>query len=431
MNLSTISKINAGMIIAFSGATISTISLFAYGKIWVGIAGILTIFAMMYTAAKIKHLNALINKANKTVSSAANGDLNARITHIKGIGPIGELYHNINDLLDKVESFAREASAALEFAAHGKYYRKIILTGMVGNLKTYSEIVNDGLEAMDNKTKDFSSEAGDMGEKILNMVNILSSTAAELEASAGEMSTTAEETSVQANTVSEAAGTASSNVSSVAAATEEFSASIGEVGEQVKRSADIAKSAVESAGETEHILETLAKASSEIGDVVELINDIAEQTNLLALNATIEAARAGEAGKGFAVVASEVKNLASQTAQATESIVKQINEMQKATDASVMAMQDIGNTIRNIDETAASISETVIEQNNVVNEITENVNVAVDGVNIVAETINDVAEGAKASSSSICQIQSAASDLSQNAAIIKEDVSRFIEKFAA
>ena len=431
MNLSTISKINAGLIVAVTGSVISTISLFAYGQMGIGIAGILTVLAMIYTAMKVKQLTALINKANNTISSAANGDLNARITHIKGIGPIGELYHNVNNLLDNLESFAREASAALEFAARGEYYRKIILTGMVGNLKTYSEIVNDGLEAMDNKTKDFSNEAGDMGEKILNMVNILSSTAAELEASAGEMSATAEETSVQANTVSEAAGTASSNVSSVAAATEEFSASIGEVGEQVKRSADIAKSAVESASETEQILETLTKASSEIGDVVELINDIAEQTNLLALNATIEAARAGDAGKGFAVVASEVKNLASQTAQATESIVKQINEMQKATDASVMAMQDIGNTIRNIDETAANISETVGEQSSVVNEITENVNIAVDGVNIVADTINGVAEGAKASSASICQIQTAASDLSQNAIAIKGDVSEFIDKFAA
>jgi len=397
----------------------------------IAVINIAITITLIFSAIKVKHMLALIDKANNVINNAANGDLNSRIINIKGIGPIGNLYNNINNLLDNIESFAREASAALEFAARGEYYRKIILTGMVGNLKTYSEIVNDGLDAMDNKTKDFSSEAGEMGNKILNMVNILSSTATELEASASEMSATAEETSVQANTVSEAAVTASSNVSSVAAATEEFSASIGEVGEQVKRSADIAKEAVNSATEAENILETLTKASSEIGDVVELINDIADQTNLLALNATIEAARAGDAGKGFAVVASEVKNLASQTAQATESIIKQINEMQKATDASVMAMQDIGNTIRNIDETASSISETVGEQSNVVNEITGNVNTAVDGVNIVADTINGVAEGAKASSASICQIQTAASDLSQNSVVIKEDVGKFVEKFAA
>lgn len=430
MNLSTTSKLNICIWVALAGSGVSAAVFLNSGQFGLGVTNIAVVGVLAFAVLQVRHLIALINKANDVTRGAANGDLNVRVLDIKGMGQIGELYHNINSLLDFVESFAREAAAALEFAARGDYYRKIVLTGMVGNLKIYSEIINNGLEAMDTRTRDFAAESGDMGGKILNMVDILSSTATELEASAAEMSAASEETSVQAKTVADSAGTATSNVASVAAATEEFSASISEVGGQVNRAAEISKSAVDNAQDAEHTLETLTKASSEIGEVVGLINDIAEQTNLLALNATIEAARAGDAGKGFAVVASEVKNLASQTANATEDIVKQIDEMQKATNNSVEAMRAIGVTIRAIDETAASISGTVSEQKNVVNEITENVNAAVDRVNVVADTIKDVSDGVQASSSSICQIQAAASDLSQNAVIIKDDVGKFVEKFA-
>jgi uncharacterized phage infection (PIP) family protein YhgE len=155
---------------------------------------------------------------------------------------------------------------------------------------------------------------------------------------------------------------ASTNVQSVASATEEMASSINEISRQVLDSARIAGEAVEQAQKTNDRVGELAKAAARIGDVVELINTIAGQTNLLALNATIEAVRAGEAGRGFAVVASEVKALAEQTAKATGEISQQINGIQAATQESVSAIKEIGDTIGRMSDIASTIASAVEQQ---------------------------------------------------------------------
>ena len=430
MNLSTIYKLKIFTLVSMVGTVIAAVALFSQANLPFAFLNLFASFVLVLMLLEVKKLSVLIHKVNDVASKAAAGDINARVLDIDEVGSIGDLCNNVNDLLDFVESFAREASASLEFAARGDYYRKINLTGMVGNLRVYSEIINNGLEGMENKTIEFSSEAGEMGGKIMRLVDALSSTTTELEASASEMSATSEETSVQSSTVSEAAGTASSNVSNVAAATEEFSASIIEVSEQVTRSADTAKSAVNDAESAEQTINNLINASEKIGEVASLINDIAEQTNLLALNATIEAARAGDAGKGFAVVASEVKNLAAETTSATEEIVGQITEIQKATQDSAEAVSNIGNTIREIDQTSVAISQTIQEQLSVVNEVSSSASSAVNGVRIVADTIQGVADGAQSSSVGATQVQAAASEISERVHILRNDVNDFVKKFA-
>ena len=178
----------------------------------------------------------------------------------------------------------------------------------------------------------------------------VSASAVQLEAAAGTLTRTAETTQSLSGQAAGASEEASSNMQSVATATEELSASVDEIGRQVDESSQIAKAPSRQAEQTDGRIGKLSRAAQEIGDVVKLITAIAEQTNLLALNATIEAARAGEAGRGFAVVASEVKSLASQTAKATDEISNHIAGMQGATQESVAAIKEIGGTIGKISD---------------------------------------------------------------------------------
>ena len=161
-----------------------------------------------------------------------------------------------------------------------------------------------------------------------------------------------------------------------------------------------------------------------------MINDIASQTNLLALNATIEAARAGDAGKGFAVVANEVKNLANQTATATEDIGKQVENMQRGAREAVDAIAMVSKMILEMNEGTSLIAQTVEEQRGVVTEISGNVQTAVDGVSSVATSIAAVADGAQESSSAVVQIGGAAAELSQIATRLGADVDDFVETVA-
>jgi methyl-accepting chemotaxis protein len=258
------------------------------------------------------------------------------------------------------------------------------------------------------------------------IVDTVSSASTELEAAAGTLTKTAETTQSLSSAVAAASEQASANVQSVASATEEMTSSVQEISRQVQESSRIATSAVKQAEQTDARINELSRAAGRIGDVVKLITAIAEQTNLLALNATIEAARAGEAGRGFAVVASEVKQLASQTAKATDEISTQISGMQAATQESVAAIKEIGGTINRISEIASTIAAAVEEQGAATSEIARNVGEAAKGTAQVASNITDVNRGAGETGSASAQVLSSAQSLSHESNHLKSEVDKFL-----
>jgi methyl-accepting chemotaxis protein len=258
------------------------------------------------------------------------------------------------------------------------------------------------------------------------IVDTVSSAAGQLARAAGTLTKTAETTQQLSGKVTTASEEASVNVQSVASATEELTSSVHEIARQVHESSRIAGEAVRQAEQTDTRIATLSKAAGRIGDVVKLITAIAEQTNLLALNATIEAARAGEAGRGFAVVASEVKQLAAQTAKATDEIGNQITGMQAATAESVAAIKEISGTIGRISDIAATIAAAVEEQGATTQEIARNVHQAATGTAQVATNITDVNRGANETGSASAQVLASAQSLSHESDSLKAEVEKFL-----
>jgi methyl-accepting chemotaxis protein len=258
------------------------------------------------------------------------------------------------------------------------------------------------------------------------VVTTVSSASSELEAAATMLTKTAEVTQQLSGTVAAASEQATANVQSVASATEEMTTSVNEISRQVQESSRIAGEAVKQAQQTDARIAELSKAAGRIGDVVKLITAIAEQTNLLALNATIEAARAGEAGRGFAVVASEVKQLASQTAKATDEISTQIAGLQAATEDSVAAIKEIGGTINRISEIASTIAAAVEEQGAATQEIARNVGEAAKGTAQVASNITGVNRGAGETGTASGRVLSSAQSLSSESSRLKVEVDKFL-----
>lgn len=270
--------------------------------------------------------------------------------------------------------------------------------------------------------------ADDLDKEVKAAVTEISVKAEGMKGSTSEMNGVIGRLSDRTVTVAEGADQASNSMQTVATATEELSASIGEITRQVGQSSSIAQAAAQEAENTDRTVGGLAEAAEKIGDVINMIQDIAEQTNLLALNATIEAARAGEMGKGFAVVAAEVKNLANQTAKATEEISTQIGGIRSETEGAVGAIRSISGTIKQINEISESITEAVGQQSQATQEISSSVQDTVQHMTDVSTQIADVAGETEQVSTHSTSVSENADTTSAHVAQLDQSMTRILQE---
>ena len=248
----------------------------------------------------------------------------------------------------------------------------------------------------------------------------------QLQTTANHMAGAAERSTDRTGQVVGEMDRAANGVVAAAAASDEFALSIGEIGRQAAQSAQLAREASSAAEQADGTMSDLSASAEQVGQVVELIQSIARRTNLLALNASIEAARGGEAGRGFAVVASEVKDLANQTSRATRDIADQIRAMQDSTGASVTALRSIGTQIAQLESSAVSIASAVDQQTRAGQELARSIDIAARGTDAVSELVGEVRETSLATGNAAAQVLASANELEGQADMLSAKVDDFL-----
>jgi methyl-accepting chemotaxis protein len=324
------------------------------------------------------------------------------------------------------EMAEREKVAAAELKTKVDSILQVVTAAADGDLtKEITVLGNDAVGQMGQGLSKFFGNLRSGLSAIGQNTQSLASASEELSSNSQQMSANAEETSAQANVVSKNSEQVNKNLQTVATGTEEMGASIKEIAKNATESAKVATAAVKVAETTNATVAKLGESSTEIGQVIKVITSIAQQTNLLALNATIEAARAGEAGKGFAVVANEVKELAKETAKATEDISRKIEAIQGDTKSSVDAIATIRAIINQIYDISNTIATAVEEQNATTNEMARNVSEAASGSGEISKNIAGVAEAAQSTTRGAADTQTAAAELSKLATSLRELIGRY------
>jgi len=332
----------------------------------------------------------------------------------------------------------KQVTAGLKDVAQGEgdltKRLKIDYKNEVGDLSHWFDSFIDNMNTMIREIAENAGRLSESSAQLLSISDEMSNGAGNMSSRATTVAGASEELSATLNSVAAASEQSSANANMVAAAAEQMSASVSEIASNSEKARSITLSAVEKANSASQRVHDLGTAAQAISKVTEVINEISEQTNLLALNATIEAARAGEAGKGFAVVANEIKELAAQTANATQDIKAKIDDIQQSTGLTVEEIKEITDVIGDVNDTVGIIATAVEEQTATTREIANNISQASKGIQEVNENVAQCSTVSSDIAGDISTVNNDASEMTNSSSVVKinaDELSRFAEQLNA
>ena len=384
---------------------------------WVGIAGILVLLSLIAQRYFDRQVGGALSQLACHMKRLSSGENIAEIEASERSDEIGDMTRSVmvfHRVSQKLERLSREQAEKAR-----------------SELEEQARRQKEQQEAREERERTLLQIAEGFEGKVGDVVGQFASASSQLKGTATSMAASAEQASTRTIEVTSSMQEANAGATAAAAASDEFAMSINEVSRQAASSAELARKASASTKEADATITRLTESAQQVGHIVELIQTIAQRTNLLALNASIEAARGGEAGRGFAVVASEVKELAMQTSRATEEVASQIRDMQDTTGESVTALHSIAKEVAQLESVAISIATAVDEQSFAGQDLARSIEMAARGTEHVSDHIEEVQQLSTSTGAAASQVLSSATALEQQAATLQSQVDGFLEEVRA